>query len=262
MSLSAKQSPDIAEKVKTILLMAEKYNECLRNIDEKEGNFLISPDLSLHDILYKEKMDAKNFSENCLTNISRLINDIDSILKNLGVHTQTEATDTIPTMSEIEKMTNSFYREQIKTKTAPYPKNCGCYASRTKEIRPNTFVCAKLETGNYLMLVHHADNEVVYGFIIAEQMAKITTVPISKIEILPSSIPEKPQTRWEHSKQIKVLSLIPEGDSWSNVFYEAFVVKRPYDRINEEVRGYELNFVTGETAIVPEQYIVQYSEKK
>ena len=240
-----------------------KLNDNLQILCNLNIETISLEDLSSHqkeiDQFYTHAMDA---SITCL----RAIDSMKSATK----YKVTSKNNNLPTPSEATQMVNDFLHQNIEKSPPPLPMNGGCYSHRFKKTSPNQFICGSFQKSSHLMITssYNEETQICYAF----DPFTITTfefdvIPLRKNEWtpLPTTIPEHPNSRYEHPKGCNVLSLWMNDSSneWSNIFYPATVAKRPCDRYREDTenRGYELHFFDGSIQIVPERFVVPASDE-
>jgi hypothetical protein len=168
----------------------------------------------------------------------------------------------VPSPDEVQAMMHAFFKGNIKKRSAPIPTYCGCYAWRNPGARYGDFVCAKIRNSYILMIVIQFTNNTCSVFDPTDVDDGVKIVELQKEEWtpLPTVIPEKPLKRWEHGKDSTVLSLWPNGDEWTTEFYKATVRQQPCERMDNEERGYSLDFGEDTKVIVPEKFVVAFPD--
>jgi hypothetical protein len=170
---------------------------------------------------------------------------------------------TLPSREEVQSMMNGFFKSGIRKRSAPIPTFCGCYAWRNPVVHYGHFVCGNIRNSYILMIVVQFENESCSVFDPTDVDDGIKLMELRKDEWtpLPTVIPEKPLKRWEHGKDTTVLSLWPNGDEWTTEFYKATVRLQPCERLENEERGYSLDFGDDSPVIVPEKFVVAFPEQ-
>lgn len=253
-------------KVQSALNTVNEQNSFIQNLAKKEQQFLLEPiPHAIEDIQKYENHVDQNYDK-ALSTIADILKEIDSALKQNSSYAQTETAKPLPSRAEVDAMLYSFYKEKIKTKAAPIPTYCGCYANRCKTLSYGNFVCARYQNQYLLMIVHQADNDSVECINPKDPSGvQVVRLPLDQITPLPRLIPEKPLARWEHARQANVLSLWPlDNGEWTSTFFPAVVVDRPCDRQDanspDNPRGYKLSF-SDDQFIVPEQFVVTFPDQ-
>lgn len=164
----------------------------------------------------------------------------------------------VPSSERAASLLATFFSSEINLKAPPHPEHCGCRVWKLQKIQPGRFVCAKRGDTYILMVVWKFDGVNTYSLYDPTD-GKITITEVDKKDVtpLPVMIPAKPRPRWEHAEGTEVLSLWPEDENdWTTEFFKAKVIKLPCQRMDEPVRGYELEFEhCPEHKIVPEKFI-------
>lgn len=244
-----------------------QLNEQINQMYEHETHFSSNQDESqLKEISRIHHLIFGCFLES-ISNVDQVI----SILENLRNEAISEQSDKLqlPTTDKIKQMLKAFFEGNIKTRQAPIPMYCGCYAYKNKQMKEGNFICARIIASDnkphyYLYIVAKYANNIceAYDPEKADKEMNLISLKDEDWTPLPTVIPERPLKRWEHSIDTPVLSLFPETDFWTTEFYQAKVLVLPSQRINADVRGYELEFDGSSSKhVVPEKFIVTYSKQ-
>lgn len=255
-------------KIKETLVSIETLNDLIKGVENNESSFRSNPISSNADKLLRGVETMETNYEISLTNINQLIVLIDNMIKKSTPKDDSTITS-LPSPESVNDMVKNFFMDKIKTRS-PVPPFAGCYSYRQKTPKPYSFVCGKYNDFFPLMLTISFDPKTDMLTVI--DSTDVDSNGVKTIELkslndwtpLPSVIPDKPIGRWEYSKNSTVLSLYKQseaGDSWTNRFFKATVIKRPCDKAHDqEERGYILDFGDGIQQNVPEQFVVNYSE--
>lgn len=243
-------------------------NEQIRQTSEREAHLSTAHD----DNQIKEISRSHHLVFGCFLDSISNVDQLISILENLRneiIIEQSKSELQLPTTDKIRQMLKVFFEGSIKTRAAPIPTSCGCYAHRNKEMKEGNFICARIMASDnkphyYLYIVAKYANNIceAYDPEKADQEMNLISLKDEDWTPLPTFIPERPLKRWEFSKDTPVLSLFPELDYWTTEFYQAKVLVLPSQRQNADVRGYELEFEGSSSRhVVPEKFIVTYSKQ-
>ncbi|KAK8889710.1 hypothetical protein M9Y10_034463 [Tritrichomonas musculus] len=241
-------------------------NEKIKQMAEHESHFLSNQDESQYNEINRTYHLIFGGFQDSIEAVQQMVN----VLKVLRDEFNTSPSDELqlPTTEKIKQMLRSFFKGSIKTKASPLPLYCGCYAYKLKDLKEGNFICARIISSDnkphyYLYIVAKYANDIceAYDPEKADTEMKLISLKEGEWTPLPTVIPERPLKRWEHSKDSEVLSLFQEDDEWTTEFYPAKVLVIPWQRQNEDIRGYELEFEGSSSKhIVPENFIVQYSK--
>ena len=251
-------SREIRQKVDIAIRSIKRLSDCLMTIDPTEQRFLRDPSPATAESLKKIDAEVLRHYNESIESVKAVIN-FDVILQEAYLGAPTSE-------SEVINMQNRFFREEIKKQTAPIASTTGCWARKVTEYRPGNVICARHDNKFKLMIVKEWTPQRVtcYDLTQAENGTVVDVAP-DDCTLLPTMIPLKPQSRWEHSQGSTVLALPIESDmkAWPSVFEEAVIVSRPCDDDGSggrEKRGYILEFADGVQRLVPEQFVAYYRE--
>lgn len=259
------QGKELTQKLNEMMSSVNELNTFLSILSKRESSFYQNPNQIVHEeILVLEKRITENY-RNSLEGVSSLISIVESHL--ISNPPQDNGTSTfLPSKEEVQSQLTNLFKGKIKTRQAPIPVNCGCYAYRVKTPNPGHFICVNVKKQFFLMIVYHYENEIcrAYDPVDIDNGIKLIELTNDEWTPLPTIIPERPLARWEHSRASKVLALWPNGEDWTTAFYPAQVISRPCDQTDQEVeekgRGYELDFGDETVFTVPEQFVVSLPE--
>ena len=254
------QNRDLIQKINETIINVNDLNTNLQILSKKENNFYQNPVPSLVDEIQNLEIKISDCYSSSINNVSTVISILDLLL----TQNHTESTgnsQTLPSKEEVINLMTNFFKGKIKTRPAPIPVNCGCYAHRQKNPNYGQFICVNQKTQFILMIVLHCENDICSAYDPTDIENGIHSIQLSSEQWtpLPTIIPERPLARWEHTRGSKVLSLWPNGSDWTTVFYLATVISRPCDQTDQDTelkgRGYELDFGDESIHTVPEQFI-------
>ena len=251
-------SREIRQKVKIAIRSISRLSECLMKIEQTEQRFLRDPSPATAESLKKDNADVLRQYKESIASVNAVIN-FDAVLHEASLGAPTSE-------SEVMNLKNKFFLEEIKKQTAPIPGTCGCWARKVTEYRPGNIICASHDNKFKLMAVKEWTPERVTCYDLTEaENGTVVDVPPDECTLLPTMIPLKPQSRWEHSQGSTVLALPIEPDmkKWPTVFEEAVILSRPCDDDGSgtrEKRGYILEFADGVQRLVPEQFVAYYRD--
>ncbi|OHT12508.1 hypothetical protein TRFO_17536 [Tritrichomonas foetus] len=240
----------------------DMVNQLIVAISTGETSFRQNQNLSKAEEIGRQINTASGHYKISLENVKSLINIVDELIAKSN-ESNGSYTLSIPSAESVKDMLKSFFMGRIKTRSSPMPMNCGCYAFKVKNPKPNSFVCARYNDQFALMIVVSFVNQILKVIDPSDSEnggQNVIELTNEDWTPLPTAIPDKPISRWEHSKDSLVLSLFKQtesDDSWTMSFYTAKVLQRPCDKTPDQgERGYTLDFDNGIVQNVPEQFVV------
>ncbi|KAK8838695.1 hypothetical protein M9Y10_032734 [Tritrichomonas musculus] len=154
------------------------------------------------------------------------------------------------------KMFEDYVNRDLEVVSMPYPPLCGAIPPIPNYILPvGSFVAAKVESEYILCYVQGVlENQ----YIIADATLADPSInfKINQDEVIPmpTTLPDIKTKGTEYPSGAKVLSLWPEENVWTSVFYQASVVKSP----SETGTFYKLIFDgdSDKSTFVPEKFVI------
>lgn len=244
-------------KMNEICTSVKDLDELLISLSGQEDLFRKDP--SNPEAIQSLGSHISDIYSTSLENIKTLLSAVENQMKTFA--TPQDDTDHIPSPEEIHNLLVAFFKGKIKTKSAPIPNYCGCYAFRRKGANAGQFICAHHNQNFTLMIVTRYVDDKCYAYDPYDPVSVACLSPQDWTP-LPYILPEKPLSRWEHSKGKEVLALWKE-EEWTSVFYPATVLLQPSDRAaggDDDVRGYLLHFGDNQDQVVPEQFVAEFPE--
>ena len=244
-------SSEFRNKLNLSTQQINELNELLKQYSYKqnENNNIILPELG---------SKIKDHYQIAIEGVNNLINLVDKLI---GESTESDP-NSLPTLSEVRHLYDNFWDPKIKTKAAPIPVHCGCYANRNKQLNRGDFICGKYEDKFILLIVYKHHDDICEVFDPEKALNENGEIHLFQLKVqewvsLPTIVPEKPLARWEFAKNSKVLSLWKDNAVWTTEFYVAEVISRPCDNAERlDNRCYLLRFDESNEIEVPEKYVV------
>ena len=259
------QSSEFAMKLTETFQSLTELNFAIQNLSQKEQAFYAEFNPRTSDILSLGTKIKESY-ESTINKVRKLQTMVDSMIT---PETEGKLEASLPSNEEVQNLLTTFFKGKIKTKQSPIPPNCGCWAHRTKQPTKGHFICYRCGKLKYLLMVVLSFKDgVCVAYDPTELSAGTIELKLDQWNPLPTMIPEKPSSRWEHPKNSMVLALYPRDDDlhWTSEFYPAKVIQRPVDQDKNSsdenyIRGYQLDFGENEPdiQIVPEQFVVSYA---
>lgn len=253
---------DFLRNLNDMMDSISNLNNLIIAIATRQQNFQQNPSSAIVDDINKMQQQIKKYYNMSRTQIKEIVTIIDQTLNQNNPHDETKQGYVLPNKDKVDQMMQDFFKSPIKTRPAPIPPSCGCYAYKNKTPNPGNFVCAQYNGTFILMIVLHFEDSIVTVFDPTDTDGGIKPIKLGNDDWtpLPLFIPEKPLRRWEFTKGTTVLSLWLNGEEWTTAFYKATVKLGPFDRIDCEDRGYQLDFGDNNIINVPEKFVVYYPE--
>ena len=181
-----------------------------------------------------------------------------SMIKNQTNFQQMTSNSALMASKKHRRMFEDYVNRELEVVSMPYPPLCGAIPAIPGQHLPvGSFVAAKVESDFILCYVQGVLKD---KYIIADATLADTSInfEIDQKEVIPmpTSLPEITTTATEYPSGTQVLSLWPEENVWTSVFYTASVVKSP----SETGTFYKLLFDGDgdKSTFVPEKYVIQH----
>ncbi|EAY21641.1 hypothetical protein TVAG_014080 [Trichomonas vaginalis G3] len=256
-------SSNLMTKLKETINYVTTLNQLVTQIKQIETDFYQNPGQGIAKECETYQGIIGQTYDKSIDSVNTTINAIEQILEQRS-KSGSRVETSMPTREELDGLLLNLFHGKPKTRHAPIPNYCGCYAYRSRTPSQNQFVCANINRQFLLMMVYKYENDTVYVIDPYTNSSNTDVIELKSDQWtpLPTIIPEKPIARWEHAKNAKVLALMPaEG---SRTFFPATVIARPYDIVSDgnpdQIRGYQLDFGDDDPRIIPEQFVVNFPE--
>lgn len=253
-------NPEFLQKFGFTMDSISKLNNLVVAFTTREHNFHNNPTYQNADDLIRILAEIRKYYNISIDQVNTMVDVVDTMMNQDDTYMKQNEEEFLSlNRSDVDKLMQEFFTAPIKTRPAPIPPNCGCYANKCKSPQRGHFICANQNDIFILMIVTHYENGIVTAIDPSDQSLTQVRLANDDWTPLPLFIPEKPLRRWEFTKSTRVLSLYPNGSKWTTEFHKAVVKLCPCDRIEDEERGYLLDF-GDDLILVPEKFVAFFPD--